>query len=385
MASIIRVDKIETANGTPVAQFDTGGKALFNGSGVQLPAFTTAARPTGADGLMIYNSTTQAVEVSISGQWYTLASGGGAIFTVTPYSGSATVYDVSSSSATFQTQGFYTLSSTSSLKIKVSMWGSGGGGSAASSPSRGSGGGYVEGILNLAAGSYCFIVGQGGRGGGYGYVAGSPAGGFPDGGTGSTQPYGGYAVAGAGGGSSRFGGNITYANINNTSSNYYLIAGGGGGGCDYGAGYSYSGTDGGGGGINGAKGAYYYPSGESLASTGGGGTQSAGGAGGTSGRLSNGNTGSKYAGGSGTGGGGGGGYYGGGGAAGYYASGGGGSGYIDAIVTSGVFQTGRDGTGNQYFQTYSTGRPSATTGFGGVNTATANNHGYDGAIIISKA
>jgi Glycine rich protein len=356
-------------------------------TGVKLPVFTTATRPSllSTDaGLLIYNSTDDVVQAWSGSEWITVGGGSyGRDIIVTPYGGSATTYTLSTTTATnFTTQGFYTVTAAKKVKIKVRLWGAGGGGSASSAPARGSGGGYTEGILDLAAGTYCFIVGQGGRGGGYGYVTGSAAGGFPDGGIGSTAPYLGYAVAGAGGGSSRFGGNITYANINSSSNVYYLIAGGGGGGCDYGAGYSYSGTDGGGGGLSGAKGSFYYPSGESLASTGGGGTQSAGGAGGTGGRLANGNAGSKYAGGSGTGGGGGGGYYGGGGAAGYYACGGGGSGYIDSTVTNGVFATGRDGTSSQYFMAYATNAPSATTGYGGLNAASATNHGFDGAVQI---
>ena len=354
-------------------------------TGVKLPTFTTANRPLNPDtGLMIYNSTQDVVEVYNGTEWITIGGGSyGKDIIVTPYGGSATNYTLSTSSATtFAIQGHYTLTAAKKIKIKVRLWGAGGGGSASSAPARGSGGGYVEGNLDLAAGTYAFVVGQGGRGGGYGYVSGSAAGGFPDGGIGSTAPYQGWAVAGAGGGSSRFGGNITYANINNTSNTWYLIAGGGGGGCDYGAGYTYSGTDGGGGGTSGAKGSFYYPSGESASSPGGGGTQSAGGTGGTGGRLANGNAGSKYAGGSGTGGGGGGGYYGGGGAAGYYACGGGGSGYIDSVVTSGVFQTGRNGTSSQYFMAYATNAPSATTGYGGLNAAAATNHGFDGAVQI---
>lgn len=75
----------------------------------------------------------------------------------------------------------------------------------------------------------------------------------------------------------------------------------------------------------------------------------------------------------------GGGYYGGGGAAGYYATGGGGSGYIDSTVISGIFQTGRDGTVNQYYMAYSANSPSATTGFGGLANGSS---GYDGAVQI---
>ena len=363
---------------------------LTTSVGVQLPIFTDASRPVSPEiGLMIFNSDSGAVEIYGSTGWKPVGrSAFGTAFTITStdQGGSGTgSYDLATSSATFTTSGYYVMNAPSSMRIKVQMWGSGGGGGSAATPNYGSAGGYTEGILEIESGNYIFLVGKGGQGLGTG-----KSGGWPDGGNGGTTG----ANAAAGGGSTRFGPQVSLANINSASTNYYLIAGAGGGGTNWAYTSRVNSTDGGGegGGLVGGRGSHHYLDYENIYTLGLGGTQSAGGAGGGTynagavGRLGNGDNGAKYQGGGGTGGGGGGGYYGGGGARGYYSSGGGGSGYVASVsqVISGIPYRGGTGFGLEYYQA---GAPAGTTVPSGVGAGGTNSggNGGDGAIIFSDA
>ena len=384
MTSIIRVDQIQTQNGTPVAQFDAGGGVSFSG-GITLPTFTNSNRPSGVNGLMIYNSETESVEVFLVDQWITMAKAKGAAeFTITPQGGSPTTYDATQQDVVISDWGYYTLTASSDISIFVKMWGAGGGGSSSSSPTRGSAGGYSEGQLDLPAGSHTIIIGRGGEGGGYSNVTGTAAGGYPDGGN-SDIPYNGYATGGGGGGSTRIGaGTIAFGSENTSSNVYYMIAGGGGAGADYGS-YATTGTERGeGGGADGGDGGWYYPA-DTANGPGKGGSQTSGGAGGSGGRQGGGDAGGKYLGGNAGGGGGGGGYYGGGGGTGYYTQGGGGSGYVGHPYVSNAVTT-RGGTGEslQYYESHAASRPTTTTGYGGTTSGgREGQRGGNGAIIIS--
>lgn len=359
---------------------------LITSVGVQLPVFTTASRPSTAQiGLMIFNSDLSEVEIYGSAGWKPVGkSSFGTNFSITTVSQNGSgigVYNLASGPITFSTSGYYVMNAPSAMRIKVQMWGSGGGGGEAYSPNYGSAGGYTEGIIEINPGNYTFLIGAGGTGG-------TGAGGWADGGIGNNLGNG----TGGGGGSTRFGQEVSVANINVSTTNYYLIAGGGGGGTNWGYTSEINSTDGGGegGGLIGGRGSYHYLDYENIYTLGLGGTQSAGGAGGGTynagaiGRLGNGTSGSKYQGGVGTGGGGGGGYYGGGGARGYYSSGGGGSGYVASSVIQGSTTRGGTGFGLQYYQA---GAPSGVTIPSGVAVGGTNNGGTGGkgAIIISNA
>jgi|SaaInlV_120m_DNA_3_1039746.scaffolds.fasta_scaffold04054_4 hypothetical protein len=364
--------------------------SIITSVGVQLPVYTNSSRPTTVPvGFMIFNSEIGDVEIYGSTGWKPVGKGAlGTEFSITTVlQGGSGVgsYDLSNGPVTFQTSGYYVMQASTSMKVKVQMWGAGGGGGSSSTPNYGSAGGYTEGILNLDAGNYTFIVGKYGEGLGTGKV-----GGYPDGGNGGTSG----ANAAAGGGSTRFGPEVAESNKNTSSTEYYLIAGGGGGGCNWAYTSEVNATDGGGegGGTTGGRGSYHYVNYENLYTLGLGGTQTAGGAGGGTynssvvGRLGNGDSGAKYDGGNGTGGGGGGGYYGGGGARGYYSSGGGGSGYVSntSVVESGTSYRGGTGFGNQYYEAGAPGGVSVPSGVanGGSNSG---GNGGSGAIIFSDA
>lgn len=367
----------------------TVGK-IVTSVGVQLPVFTDASRPLIPEiGLMIFNSTIKEVEIYTDGGWKPVGRGlFGTAFNITAIQqGGSGIgsYDLANGSVTFNTPGYYTLNAPTAMRIKVQMWGAGGAGGASSTPNYGSAGGYTEGILEIAAGDYTFLIGDGGT-----HATGGGVGGWPDGGKGGDN---GYTMA-SGGGSTRFGPNVSLTNINNSSTEYYLIAGAGGGGTNWAYTSEINATDGGGegGGLVGGRGSYHYLDYENIYTLGLGGTQSAGGAGGGTynasvvGRLGNGTSGSKYQGGAGTSGGGGGGYYGGGGARGYYSSGGGGSGYVstNSAVISGSTTRGGTGFGLQYYQAGAPAGVSIPTGVG-VGGTNNGGKGGTGAIILTNA
>ena len=361
---------------------------LITSVGVQLPVFTNASKPSTAEiGLMIFNSDLGEVEIYGNTGWKPVGrSAFGTAFTITATEqGGSGVgsYDLANGSVTFSTSGYYVMNAPSAMRIKVQMWGSGGGGGSSATPNYGSAGGYTEGIMELVPGNYTFLISSGGT-----HSSGGGVPGWPDGGAGGNNGY----TMSSGGGSTRFGPEVSVANINVSTTNYYLIAGGGGGGTNWAYTSRVNSTDGGGegGGLVGGRGSHHYLDYENIYTLGLGGTQSAGGAGGGTynagviGRLGNGTSGSKYQGGAGTSGGGGGGYYGGGGARGYYSSGGGGSGYVAPSVIQGTTTRGGTGFGLQYYQA---GAPSGVTIPSGVANGGTNNggNGGKGAIIISNA
>ena len=213
-------------------------------------------------------------------------SGGGIVPTVTTLEvsesadGSATYtqYDLESAPIQFTNHGQYTLRTSDVTDVKIELWGAGGGGASRRGPTRGSAGGYTVGYCRLPAGTYTFIVGRGGEGGGTDMNDSVASGGYPDGGD-SDQQYQGESTGGGGGGSTRFGPFVSAANINAESVNYHLIAGAGGGGADW---VMYTGNRGGrqpisnteergeGGGLTGGHGGlYYYSDGASSPGKGG--------------------------------------------------------------------------------------------------------------------
>tara|TARA_Y100000004_G_scaffold100623_1_gene112756 strand:+ start:1270 stop:3414 length:2145 start_codon:yes stop_codon:yes gene_type:complete len=376
-----------------------------------LPAGTTAERPEHAEeGAVYFNTDNNKLEVyhianDAVGQWCNIttatdgtdlpppttgsAASDGVTSVDVTFGGATTSYDLASGSQAFTASGIYDLEVNGLIHLKVEMWGAGGGGASNSSPSRGSAGGYGEAYMSLEAGTYTFIVGEGGEGGGLGSPTGDSSGGYPDGGD-CPATYQSKPTGGSGGGSSRFGPQVSDSNKNNSSTAYYLIAGGGGGGSDW---VFYSNNRrivddarGEGGGWEGGDGGAVY-SADNNESDGGGGTQTAGGRGGTAGRNGAGTAGAKYQGGNGNGSGGGGGYYGGGGAGGYYADAGGGSGYVDTSVCK-YYKSIRGGTGSQkeYWEAYEGiySRPVSTTGDGGVTSGNRETaRGSNGAVRLS--
>ena len=285
----------------------------------------------------------------------------------------------------FEVADEYAVTLLDNLVVDIDIWGGGGGGGSSwvSSVTNGGAGGYsyARGV-QLAAGTYKFVVGAGGRGGIY--LAGESQAtmdslneDFGDGGLGTQGNYQGSGQNGndnggcAGGFSGIFSTSVAFANA--------LFISGGGGGAGTGAG-NHGGQGGGTTGANGVSGGLHY---------GRGGTQSAGGIG-----ASSGGAGAQLQGGDGIisvnstgfgGGGGGGGYYGGGAVGSSGGSGmgggGGGSGYITTALT--MTSSGSEtATAKKIPTTTATGAPSNTSaGYGG---ATATTHpavdGYDGAI-----
>lgn len=221
-------------------------------SGLQLPSFTTANRPAGSQGLMIFNSTEKVIQSYIDGSWVNVGSGG-------------------------------------KKTVEFKLWGAGGGGGSQNRNNtgylttteyyvkQGGAGGFVTASFKISSGTaLIFSVGQGGKGA---LQAGNPssaAGGYNGGGAGS---YSSYDASGGGGG---------YSGVfigSKSQGNALVIAPGGGGGAG-GPGYPGNSNDqgNGGGGINtsngtGNQGALNY----NGTSNAGGGTPTAGGAAGAGG------------------------------------------------------------------------------------------------------
>jgi hypothetical protein len=84
MASILKVDQLQNAAGTPVVQFDTNGNATFSGgvsnSGyLKLPLWTTETRPSVPEtGMIGYNSSEDVLTVEIYNgeEWILIGSSG---------------------------------------------------------------------------------------------------------------------------------------------------------------------------------------------------------------------------------------------------------------------------------------------------------------------
>ena len=297
--------------------------------------------------------------------------------------------------AWFEVTDEYTLTVLENLVLDIDIWGGGGGGGSswASSVTNGGAGGYsyARGV-QLAAGTYKFVVGAGGRGGIFNAgesqaTMASLNEAFGNGGLGTQANHSGSGNnnGGCGGG---------FSGIFSTSTafaNALFISGGGGG-----AGTGANNNGGQGGASTGADGkltglgSNYY---------GRGGTQSAGGIGAPTGSIyTDGDAGSQLQGGDGGissiigisgggfgGGGGGGGYYGGGSAGTFSGSGmgggGGGSGYTTTALT--MTSSGAEtATVKKIPTTKATGAPSNTSaGYGGATTTTHPAvDGYAGAI-----
>lgn len=343
----------------------TGTSVSIGGDGAfKMPSGTTAQRPTSPSvGDLRFNTTLNLVEYYDGTNWLELQFKGNILsIDGTPVEITTTPYIISS-------YGLYQMEVLKPFTgdVRIELWGGGGGGGAANTPSRGGAGGYARGQFTPSVGdTFSAIVGRGGLIGSASYPSA-----YPDGG-------GGYGTfAGGGGGSSRFGTQITSGNENVTSNSFYLIAGGGGGGSNY----ISSGTPGGaGGGTDGMDGLGYYVS-DGVNTQGIGGTQSAGGAAATGGRITGYSVaGAKYSGGNGYGAGGGGGYYGGSGANGYYAMGGGGSGYLDTVtMSSTAMAQATSGSATHYISPDPLGTRPGSAGYGGEATGAV---GYDGAIAI---
>ena len=284
----------------------------------------------------------------------------------------------------FEVADEYAVTLLDNLVVDIDIWGGGGGGGSAwiSSTCNGGAGGYsyARGV-QLAAGTYKFVVGAGGRGGIFN-AAESQATmdslneDFGNGGLGTQGNYSGTGQTGnnnggcGGGFSGIFSTSVAFANA--------LFISGGGGGAGTGAG-NHGGQGGGTTGSDGATPGSYY---------GRKGTQSAGGASATAG------AGTQLQGGDGIisvdstgfgGGGGGGGYYGGGAVGSVGGSGmgggGGGSGYTTTALT--MTSSGAEtATVKKIPTTKATGAPSNTSAGYGASTGASHPlvDGYDGAI-----
>lgn len=260
-------------------------------SGLRLPSFTNSNRPTGVEGLMIYNSEKQTIQAYISGEWNDVGGGGKKLVEFKLWGAGGGSGSQQRSNTNYHTNTFYNIK-------------------------EGGAGGFVTASFKIASGTSLVIsVGGGGKGG---LIGGNPSdaqGGYNGGGGGSYTTYD--ASGGGGGYSGVFIGSKTQANA-------LVIAPGGGGGAG-GPGYPGSANDeaNGGGGIatatgvgNAGRRSYGY-----HVAYAGGGTTTSGGVGGDSSDSSgDGAAGSVLQGGNavhyrnawGSGGGGGGGWYGGG-------------------------------------------------------------------------
>lgn len=272
-----------------MSNINVGTVTLSNG--LRLPSFNNSNRPTGVDGLMIYNSEKQTIQAYISGQWSDVGGGAKKLVEFKLWGSGGGSGSQQRSGASYHTNTFYNVK-------------------------EGGAGGFVTASFNIASGTSLLLsVGGGGRGG---LIGGNPSdaiGGYNGGGGGS---YATYDASGAGGGySGVFVGSKTQANT-------LIIAPGGGGGGG-GPGYPANANDeaNGGGGINNANGvgnAGRRSYGYHVANAGGGTTTSGGVGGDSSDPLGDGAAGSALQGANavhhrnvwGAGGGGGGGWYGGG-------------------------------------------------------------------------
>lgn len=221
-------------------------------SGLKLPSFTNSNRPTGIEGLMIYNSEKQTIQAYISGQWSDVGGGGKKLVEFKLWGAGGGSGSQQRNGTSYHTNTFYNIK-------------------------EGGAGGFVTASFNIASGtSLVLSVGGGGRGG---LIGGNPSdaqGGYNGGGGGS---YTTYDASGGGGG---------YTGVfigTKTQTNAIAIAPGGGGGGG-GPGYPANANDeaNGGGGIatttgtgNAGRRSYGY-----HVANAGGGTPTSGGVGGDS-------------------------------------------------------------------------------------------------------
>ena len=306
MSSTLRVDQIQTQNGTPVMSFGSSGNCSFSG-GITLPQFPEASRPTGvANGTLILNSDSQAMEIYVDGEWKQIGGGAGKLveFKVWGAGGGSGTQNRASNS--YHTNTFYNVK-------------------------EGGAGGYVTASYTIASGTSLILSpGRQGRGG---LLDGNPSDARTSFNGGGGGTYTSYDASASGGGYSG-----VFVGASKTQSSALIIAPGGGGGAG-GPGYPANGNDqaNGGGGIanvNGTGNAGARAYGTHVADAGGG-TPTSGGVGGDA--ANDGAAGSSLTGANavhhrnvwGSGGGGGGGWYGGGSGAGdgnSWSGGGGGAG-----------------------------------------------------------
>jgi hypothetical protein len=286
--------------------FGSSGNCSFSG-GITLPQFPEASRPTGvANGTLILNSDSQAMEIYVDGEWKQIGGGSGKLVEFKVWGAGGGSGTQNRASTSYHTNTFYNVK-------------------------EGGAGGYVTASYTIAGGTSLILSpGQPGRGG---LLDGNPSDArvsFNGGGSGT---YTSYDASGSGGGYSG-----VFVGASKTQSAALIIAPGGGGGAG-GPGYPANGNDqaNGGGGITnvngtGNAGARAYGNHVSNA---GGGTPTSGGVAGDA--ANDGAAGSSLTGANaihhrnvwGSGGGGGGGWYGGGSGAGdgnSWSGGGGGAG-----------------------------------------------------------
>jgi hypothetical protein len=233
-----------------MSNINVGTVTLTNG--LKLPSFTNSNRPSGVEGLMIYNSEKQSIQAYISGQWSDVGGGGKKLVEFKLWGAGGGSGSQQRNGTSYHTNTFYNVK-------------------------EGGAGGFVTASFNIATGTSLLLsVGGGGRGG---LIGGNPSdalGGYNGGGN---STYSTYDAGGGGGGySGVFVGTKSQANA-------LVIAPGGGGGGG-GPGYPANSNDeaNGGGGINNVNGvgnagrrSYGY-----HVANAGGGTTSAGGVGGDS-------------------------------------------------------------------------------------------------------
>jgi hypothetical protein len=270
-----------------MSNINVGTVSLTNG--LKLPSFTNSNRPTGVEGLMIYNSEKQTIQAYISGQWSDIGGGGKKLVEFKLWGAGGGSGSQQRSGTNYHTNTFYNVK-------------------------EGGAGGFLTASFNINSGTSLLLsVGGGGKGA---LIAGNPSdalGGYNGGGGGT------YTSSDASGG----GGGYTGVFVGTKSQANALIIAPGGGGGGGGPGYPGNANDkaNGGGGITNSNGVGNNgTTGYTGGATAGGGGTTAGGVGGAGGAGQAGAAGSTLQGGNavhhrnvwGSGGGGGGGWYGGG-------------------------------------------------------------------------
>ena len=191
MASVLRVDQLQTQNGTNVMSFDSAGNAVLS-SGLKLPSFTNSTRPTGQIGLIIYNTEEEQAQIFDGTEWTGLG-GGGKIQASGGDKYNSGVYTIHK----FAASGTFTVTSApSSATMDVLLVGGGGGGGAASQNCS-NGGGGAGGLVykqaeSISTGGFPVVVGSGGNG----RVAGNAG----PGDNGGDSTFNGWVALGGGGG-----------------------------------------------------------------------------------------------------------------------------------------------------------------------------------------
>lgn len=340
-----------------------------------LPQYTETTRPTGEQGMLIFNTELGVLQIHTGVEWVSLAAANPQDFSnvsIFNYTGSDQSFSVPSSGGTV-------------TELLVYMWGAGGGADEGGTATAGAGG-FSSGTIsrldgqNLNGDVFTVVVGQGGLRGVGSSTMPSMYGG---GGAGSAESGGGH-VSGCGGGLSGIfsGGSSVFSGSNpqpGAHGRSIIIAGGGAGCNDQTANLAYGGS---GGGTEGGRGGSE-PANNNKG--GWGGRQVAGYAGSnSSGTYANG---SELRGADGPTGnddpGGGGGYYGGQSGGDDNTGGGGGSGYIGGTstykVTGGVTTNGGQGLSSAGYSPPETGNEYYTTGIG---AGYRSQNGGNGKVVI---